>query len=437
MSAEGKLYERVKKNLVFLCLSITGFILFLMSVLFLVVIKNQLSENSRVSFSNNVNTILYYIRSQSVIDHTWISQMETNNHLILHIELNGEPLFYQRVAQTKEKKDLIAVTKQITKETYGLDISNSISTKIKEKKELFQMTEKGERYYAAALTIPLEEGYAGIIIIQQRSWEEEEFRSLRTTLLFLFFVSLFFLFLFAWKFTDYTLNPIKKSHRKQTEFIHAASHELRTPLSVIRTSISVIEDCDIEHQKRFLNIVESECERMSHLIEDMLTLASADNGIWNIKAEEVEIESLLFEVYESFENQAIQKGIHFFIQLPEEALPICYCDRERVKQVLFILLDNGIQYTPEGKQLRIYAKKEKKGAALIVEDQGIGIKEENKEKIFERFYREDIAREQRGHFGLGLSIAKEIIEKQKGSIIVKDTKGGGSTFIIRLPFCNK
>lgn len=146
----------------------------------------------------------------------------------------------------------------------------------------------------------------------------------------------------------------------------------------------------------------------------------------------MEADTLLLETYEAFEPLAAKKQIRLNVQLPEELLPPCVCDPERIRQVLAILLHNAISYTPEHGTIHLALSFEKQRFCFQVSDNGIGIPDGEKSRIFERFYRADQSRSQKDHFGLGLSIAQEIVSAHQGQIMVKDTPGGGSTFLVFL-----
>ena len=246
-------------------------------------------------------------------------------------------------------------------------------------------------------------------------------------------VAILLLWLFAWLFTKRAIRPIEESRRKQVEFVSAASHELRSPLAVIQASISAIPEASPEQARRFAQTISQECRRMSHLVDDMLMLAAADNSTWSVLLAETDLETLLLDVSEWFESDALKKGLHLSVSLPDQTLPKCWCDQQRIRQVLLILLDNAISYTPSGGTIRLSAEQQHANILIHVEDNGIGIPHEQKEHIIDRFYRVDASRTRKEHFGLGLSIAKEIVSLHHGKITVEDTPGGGTTFTLILP----
>lgn len=171
---------------------------------------------------------------------------------------------------------------------------------------------------------------------------------------------------------------------------------------------------------------------MSALVSDMLTLSGSDNQRFSVQPKAVELDTLLMNSYEAFDPLARDKSIALSISLPEKALPPCSADPERISQVLSILLHNAISYTPEHGKIELSLTHKKEHFYLSVKDNGIGISDEDKKKIFDRFYRVEKSRSTKDHFGLGLSIAYEIIKAHNGSIQVTDAEGGGSIFTVVL-----
>lgn len=245
------------------------------------------------------------------------------------------------------------------------------------------------------------------------------------------------LFFFSYFFTGKMLRPIQKAHEQQNAFIASASHELRTPLAVILSAISAANQASFSEKEVFYHTVENESNRMAVLVDDLLSLARADRGQFPLQKELVELDTLLLNSYEAFSPLAQKKNLTLEILLPEESLPPCLCDKDRITQVLAILLSNAIGYSlPDSQQSNRKITVSLSYAAPIFEirvtDHGVGISAKAKEHIFERFYREDPSRSQKDHFGLGLCIAQEIMKAHQASIKVVDTPGGGATFILLL-----
>lgn len=187
--------------------------------------------------------------------------------------------------------------------------------------------------------------------------------------------------------------------------------------------------------------IDKECSRMARLVSDMLLLAASDAKNWTLQKQEVETDTLLIETYESFLPLCREKHIALSLSLPESSLPPLAADKQRLEQILAILLDNAISHTPTGKEilLKAYVPQDtpslssgKSHITFEIQDQGVGIPDAIKKRIFDRFYRGDVSRNDKKHFGLGLSIAKELTELHGGTIAVLDNPGGGCRFIVQL-----
>lgn len=234
------------------------------------------------------------------------------------------------------------------------------------------------------------------------------------------------LILFAYLFTGRLLRPIRENQEKQLQFVANASHELRTPLAVILSSV----DARPPHYER---TIRKEVLRMSRLVDSMLTLTGLEGHSLKLQLSPLAPDTFLLDLYEQFEPLALQKNITMNLILPEEAVPSILADSDRLKQLLLILLQNAVSYTPSGKGITLRLFSAGRCICFQVADQGIGIDDREKEKIFERFYRVDSSRHQKEHFGLGLCLAREIAAAHHGRIEVSDTVGGGSTFTCYFP----
>ena len=161
-------------------------------------------------------------------------------------------------------------------------------------------------------------------------------------------------------------------------------------------------------------------------------LNRADTGEFLLQLQPVELDTLLLNIFESFELLAKEHNITLKIELPEDPLPCCRCDKGRIEQVLGILISNSLSYGPAGGYTKLAVSYNKSMFWITVEDNGIGIADKDKPHIFDRFYRADKSRSGKEHFGLGLCIAKEIIDAHNGTIKVTDTPMGGTRFFILL-----
>lgn len=233
----------------------------------------------------------------------------------------------------------------------------------------------------------------------------------------------------------HALRPAEKSFVKQQEFVAAASHELRSPLAVIRASASAISDSP-EHSGRLIDTILKECRRGSSLIKNLLLLASADSQNITIQKVRFEIDELLLNLLELYEPLCRSRGGVLLLELPEEPLPDAYADPDLCRQILTILLDNAVSYGLSGNQTKrilIQAGYVDKSLSVCVADHGPGLSDTEKGLVFDRFYRADKSRNEKEHFGLGLSIAADLARLQDISLRLTDTAGGGCTFTLEIP----
>lgn len=223
---------------------------------------------------------------------------------------------------------------------------------------------------------------------------------------------------------------LKRMFDTQEQFVANASHELKTPLAVIKSYVRLIErqgHARPEVIEESLETINHETDRMHHLIQQMLTLVAIEKGE-QLTFKQVRLNALLKQVSKSI-ALAFDRLIN--LQLPEEDLVIVG-DEDKLKQLLYILLDNAQKYSDDAIDLRL--KKEGDYILIEVEDRGEGLGELDQEAIFDRFYRVDKARaRETGGTGLGLTIAKAIVHQHEGEIKVESVEGEGTTFQVVLP----
>lgn len=229
--------------------------------------------------------------------------------------------------------------------------------------------------------------------------------------------------------------PIQESWEKQQQFVADASHELRTPLAVVKSNAELIlrhpAHTVEEESIRVTNIVR-EVRRMTKLVADLLTLARSDANQSELKLGLVSGKELIEAIAEQFVPLAQMEGLTLSAQAGE-GLELT-ADRERLHQLLVILLDNALKYTPQPGTILITGTKQGSNIVIAVEDSGPGIPPQDLPRVFDRFYRGDKARSrEKGGTGLGLSIAKWIVEQHDGKIAVENKAEGGARFSIVLP----
>lgn len=212
--------------------------------------------------------------------------------------------------------------------------------------------------------------------------------------------------------------PIVNAWKKQKRFVEDASHELRTPLTIIQAQLELVlrnsEDKIITKSEN-LGIALSEIRRLSKLVADLLTLTRSDSDAVEIEKKPVNMHLLIKKITDIYVEVADVEDKQVKTDLEENL--IVNCDEERIKQLMIIFLDNAIKYTYSGGNIQVVLTQKDNKCIICVKDDGIGIKSEEKELVFERFYRGDKSRNREtGGAGLGLSIAKWIVEKHGGTI---------------------
>ncbi|WP_042352418.1 sensor histidine kinase [Bacillus massiliigorillae] len=232
-----------------------------------------------------------------------------------------------------------------------------------------------------------------------------------------------------------SMKPIVNSWNRQLVFVENASHELRTPLTIIQNKLELLLTTPNEKiVDKFDNIALSlsETRRLSKLTTDLLTLARADSSETQIVKEKLDLDMFIKDVCTPYIEVAELQNKHLQIDLQSNVE--ISADKSRIHQLIIILLDNALKYTAENDTISIKTTAEEAKVMIQVSDTGMGISEEHRKHIFDRFYRADQARSrEHGGVGLGLSIAQWIVGSHQGTIKVESTLEKGTTFTIKLP----
>ncbi len=304
---------------------------------------------------------------------------------------------------------------------------------LNEKKDSFEKKKvDGVGYRIYTKYIDSENTPKVIQVYEETSGENYFWSFLKTVLWLMGVIGIIALLAISYIFTGKALNPVRETWKKQKEFIADASHELRTPLTVIQTNLDVMmsnEDGTIEENEVWLDNAYSETRVMASLIDQLLTLAKVDANETKLEVMEISLSEIVDNVTDNMQIMAKNKNLNMVTEIKENV--IMKGDYDKIRRLVVILVDNAIKYTEEGSvTIKLYTEKKQK--ILSVQDTGIGISDEDKKRIFDRFYRSDKARNRKfGGTGLGLSIAKWIVESHRASIDVESKIGEGSTFIVK------
>lgn len=227
------------------------------------------------------------------------------------------------------------------------------------------------------------------------------------------------------------VTQIRKLEQMRTDFVSNVSHELKTPLTSIKGFVETLKNGAVhtpETAMRFLDIIDIESDRLYRLINDILTLSDIEQMKSDRDLSEVHLKNVVQEVVEMLKISASEKALALNYSVGEDIT--LYANRDRIKQMLINLVDNGIKYTEKG-SVTIDVKTTANGVHIQVADTGVGFEEVHKERLFERFYRVDKGRSRnKGGTGLGLSIVKHIVLLYGGQIYVESQPNKGTTFDI-------
>jgi signal transduction histidine kinase len=226
---------------------------------------------------------------------------------------------------------------------------------------------------------------------------------------------------------------LENLERSRRDLLANVSHELKTPIAAIRAHLENLLDGVEEPDPGTLQVMLAQTERLSRLIEQLLELSRLESGELPLRREETPLAALVSQVLSEIDVARSDRGVDVRSDLPED-LPAIDADPERVHQVLFNLLDNAVRFTPPGGEVTVSAHQHNGSVEVSVVDTGVGISPEHLPRLFERFYRADPARSREdGGTGIGLAIARSVVEAHGGKIRASSTPGEGSTFTFDMP----
>lgn len=430
------MFKRLQFQLTLLCSAVTGMLLLILTIVCLVIAEKNQERSRYSSFLSQAASILSNLEQQDIVSLQWLNQMREKNGCEFVIYDNGLPLFSQCLTSPEEQlgEEIIARAIDTARDDYALDLFFDNGSTLMRHAE-FPLAVGKMSCYVSAGVIPKNNGILSVLIFYDLKAARRAVLSQRLSFAAADFCVLLLLTAFYYLFTGRMLQPIAENNRRQTHFVASASHELRTPLAVILSGAEALEKCETAAERRhFHTLIRQEGHRMQKLLSDMLLLAGQDAGSLALSPSLCQPDELLLAAYEKYELLAAKKQISLSMRLPENSLSDMFCDGDRILQILFILLDNALAYTPPGGSVTLALDTDRNAALTIfrVIDTGCGIPDDEKPHIFERFYRAERSRTDREHFGLGLCIAKELADTHRGKLLVADNPGGGTCFSLVL-----
>lgn len=443
------MFDKLRLKLTLLCSLITIAILWTMTALFWISSVDSQRQNICASFQNDMNALLANLESQDTISHAWLKKMQNRSYSI-YLTDSGSPYVFNRLSLSPQT---LALSEQILswyQETVLSVQSPSLYQPVHEETGWYQAPQgfsgqpAGQKkegpaslFYATHLAGCMTFLKNGVPVTAVAVFDLSAFHRK------LFWQGIGFLCAaaagavllsaFSFFFVGRILAPAYAAQKRQIEFIASASHELRTPLSAILACSGACRVAPKEEQDRFLDSIDREGKRMQGLLSDLLLLADGTPKRASLCLAETDMETLLLNLYENFESLAMQRRRALLLSLPDTPLPKALCDPEKITQLLSVLIQNALSYTPEGGQITLSAHTSGRKLLLSVTDTGCGIPDSQKALVFERFYRTDSSRSQKGHFGLGLCIAADIAKAHRAKITVADNSPCGTVFTLHLP----
>lgn len=406
--------------------------------------QTSLARNEQtVSLQNQILNLTYQLEGAYLFSDDWLSSLEHDHRLIIHIEENRIPLFFSGSWEPNtDRKTLIELAKEQARKEH-VDTSLRPYSSTIQKSSIFTLEGKNhDTYQGTVVVLATKDGFRSLTLLSDIT-ELKNQEPLRLCLfLILNILGMLALFLVSRFVAAKAVAPIAEFHKKQTDFIAAASHELRSPLAVIQncatTSLTMPEQAE-----KMNRLILSECNRSGKLIKNLLWLTSADTVKTPRQMVPVEIDLLLLRLFETYEPLCNSKNIRLRLTLPDELLPDISGSAQCIHQLFSIFLDNAIAYGCRGNDcaadgkpvIEIRAAREGRKLTVSVSDHGPGISDEQKALIFGRFYQSDASRKDKEHFGLGLSIAQSLAKQMGVKIEVMDTEGGGCTFRVGFDVC--
>ena len=402
-------------------------------VFFLLASENiETMQNAELNFVNRQATNLVLLFESSINYAEYLGIYEKKYDYAFRLFTGHDKLLYEstNIKDAAETIDLFLEALQSLESDYSNESGHSTQSGT-----LTFRSGSGKAYYGILCSIYTNDGYLYLAIVKEKSG----ITAFSSTIMHYFLIWL--IVLIAVLFVSVlivrqAMKPTEKTMQSQKNFIAAVSHELKTPLAVLLSATDVIEtspDCTV-NIRNYVSLIETEVSRMTRLIQDLLLLSSIDAGNWIFHKSKINVDTLLISLYDKFEIICHKKSIDLQINMPKECFPPLFSDEDRLIQIISIFLDNAISYSPKQSSILLEASIKKNNLVISIIDHGIGISEEDKKHIFERFYRCDKSRTKKEHYGLGLSVADELVSLLGGKIYLNDTPGGGCTFTIVIPW---
>lgn len=404
--------KKLQKKLVLSYLSASCILLFIVLFTVGLLLYQNLVRNSRHTIQYDLTRYIDKIEKKRWVDHYFFNMEELENGYVIFILDQGEPTLFQGSLLSRKERALLL------EELENHEITYSQCTTLNFLSRTFFVYQ-----YKSG------NGMIQCYICKDIKTINSAFSLQLLILFFGFIIGCILLYFLISKMAFSAMKPIRENMQKQEEFLHAASHELKSPLAVIRTNNSA-SLVDGENHDKYREIIENECQRMASLIQDLLLIVSGGSLGHTVTKKPKRPDTILIQCYEMMQPLVKKAGMPLAIDLGKQECGEILVDADRIEQVLQTLVCNAIEYGASEKGILLKLQKNKKQISFIVRDFGPGIPAVDAENVFERFYRGSKSRTDKSHFGLGLSVARQLTNDMGGKIILDKTNKSGAAFIV-------
>ncbi len=296
------------------------------------------------SFTTQFLDLAHRLENSSGLTDSWLAQMETDGHFIIHIEDNQIPLFFSGSWETPTSRQYLLSLARRKAEEEHVNLSARPFSSSSDKTSVFSLKGRhGDTYRGSAVVISTEQGFRSMILLADTTGERRALYFQLSFFVLLEISGVLALYAISRYAVGKAVSPLEEYHQRQTDFVASAAHELRSPLAVIQASASAVS-VSSEQSSHMIRLIREECARAGKLIKNLLLLASADSKSLSKDMQPVETDMLLLSLYESFEPLCLSRRIRLKLSLPEEILPKAIGNEQWIYQILSVFLDNALSY---------------------------------------------------------------------------------------------
>ena len=419
---------KIKVKLFFLCMILSNLVLIICLLFFLKFSSDQRNIQNNSLLQSTVNSIIFNIQTNNTVDNDFLAKLEASESAVIYLENNEQPLLFPGSWMPKtDRMKLISKAKEVNpgpSERYSFQSHSTI-----DQTQLIVAGDNADKYRSSIVTIMQGKNCIILIVLKDMNKEISTNNKMISYAAVGYIIGTCIFGFMSIVFANTAIKPIEHNLKSQKEFVSAASHELKSPLTLINTSITSLKSNT--QNIKLLDILEKESLRMGKLIDDLLLITNIEINQWLLSKRKVNVDQLLIETVEKHIEYAKAKNFDLKLELPAHVMPHIIGDYDRLQQLLCILINNAIDHSHRECEIIVKGYHDKKRVYIHIIDFGVGIPDNELENVFRKFYK--INKNSRSNFGLGLSIAKEIVLMHGGSISIENSGLIGCTVIIVFP----